>query len=148
MLLKSADGSEFELSIEGYEFPEIVDHEWDSNWLRVRIRLKNRESEAQTTDPCLLTCGAAELLEWIKYLTGLEGSVGYVPDFMEPNLRFLILRNTPESVRLEVSFIFEKKSTPTTRMSVILEVAKRDLLLAAQSLQIEIDRFPTKAREP
>ncbi len=148
MLLKSADGSEFELSIEGYEFPQIVDDESDSNWLRVRIRLKNREAEAQTTDPCLLTWEAAELLEWIKYLTGLEGSVGYVPDFTEPNPRFLILRNTPESVRFEVSFIFEKKSTPTKTMSVIIEATKRDLLLAARSLQIEIDRFPTRANEP
>lgn len=39
MRLKGEDGTSFELKIEGYQFPEIQDDRWDSNWLVVSGRV-------------------------------------------------------------------------------------------------------------
>jgi hypothetical protein len=61
MILKTIDGSEFELQIAGYQFPEIQDDEWDSNWLMIRVMFYSETHKWEAVDPCLDTYEANDL---------------------------------------------------------------------------------------
>jgi hypothetical protein len=54
-----------ELSIQGYQFPEITD-EWDSNWLLVRIDVKLNKRHWNKTDPAITTFELKWLIDWFK----------------------------------------------------------------------------------
>jgi hypothetical protein len=54
-LLARKSGGRFELAILGYQFPAIVDDEWDSNWLNIRIHVQMEPGAWSATDPSLTT---------------------------------------------------------------------------------------------
>lgn len=66
MLLVGKNGNRFELTITGYQFPETVDDEWDSNWLNIRIDVKSDWGTWHATDPSLLTDDVEGLAGWLE----------------------------------------------------------------------------------
>ncbi len=85
MKLSTARGLALELQIVGYQFPEINNAPWDSDWLLIRIEVSHPMGNWSTTDPCLLTFEAVDLANW------LENVASGGPDledesFTEPNL--------------------------------------------------------------
>lgn len=66
MFLKSSDGAEFEATIAGYEFPEIEQKQWDSNWLLIFMRVKSARGEGTCVDPCLTTWDVERFITWLK----------------------------------------------------------------------------------
>ncbi|WP_041231826.1 WapI family immunity protein [Deinococcus peraridilitoris] len=45
----------FQLDLVGYQFPHLTSQEWDSDWLRVRVRLQHAARVWKLTDPALTT---------------------------------------------------------------------------------------------
>ncbi len=151
MLLKSKDNSEFELTILGYEFPELEKEEYDSNWLVISIRVKKSEGSWEAKHPCLLTWEVAHLSKWLRSLPNNE-SVESEEDFIEPNLSFQVTKMTEEYITLRVFFgmKFKPLGTPgdSTKMDKFwmdLTITPDDLESAADSLYSELSRFPERA---
>ncbi|NIR48477.1 hypothetical protein GWO43_08660, partial [candidate division KSB1 bacterium] len=102
--LESSDGSSFKLTIVGYEFPELAEAEYDSNWLQVQVdvELPNGRSWS-VTHPCLLTYEVAELADWLDSIQTRTYNKTE-QDFIEPNLSFQIVNEA-----LRVSFELEMR---------------------------------------
>lgn len=75
------------LNVERYQFPEIVDDEWDSNWLVITGNATLNGKSWQFCDPCLTTFELASLVEWLGQVTS-GSNVKKNLFFTEPNLDF------------------------------------------------------------
>lgn len=75
MLLKGADGSEIDLRLTRYQFPEITDEKWDANWLMIALRVQAPQGSWHTVDPALLTWEVQELADWFEALGMVQMSL-------------------------------------------------------------------------
>jgi len=87
MKLCAADGTAFELTILGYQFPELASEQYDSNWLVIRIHVDHPSGSWEARDPCLLSYEVAELADWLEAVAQGEPARREM-SFMEPNLEF------------------------------------------------------------
>jgi hypothetical protein len=148
MLLRSLDGSEFELTIEGYEFPGEKAHLHDMNWLVISIRVDVPAGSWEATGPYMLTEDAGHLAERLDALSK-DQLIDPEVDFLEPNLRFERTSIVGDVVSLRVHFALEflppwAVADGIGEFHVDLELASRDMRLAANSLREELSRFPPR----
>jgi hypothetical protein len=102
MRLDVGNGNSFELAALRYEYPDITEDRWDSNWLVVSGRVTRGEDTWRFVDPCVTTFELAELADWLDHLSWHDA-----PDFefTEPSLVFSYsVRPAP---RLRVRFAHE-----------------------------------------
>jgi len=175
MHLTSPEGSGFELAIVGYQFPEIEQSPYDSNWLLVSIRVKHPRGSWETTGPFLRTTDVAQLATWfdavaleapmINRETWIESGrpqlAGFPNlrlfdsmEFLEPNLRFTLVERNPESAVVRVYFELEARpgwaaSSAVGRedLYVDLRLSPSDLKSAAGSLRAYLTVFPDRAAD-
>src|SRR5262249_16252489 len=79
----------FELLIVGYQFPELADAAYDSNWLNVNIGVKHPEGEWSAVDPALLTYEVNELADWLRAVGAGRREIREM-SFLEPCLSFRV----------------------------------------------------------
>jgi hypothetical protein len=87
VILEGTNGRRLELTLVAYEFPEIEDDRWDSNWLVVRISAADDTDSWTAEDPCLLTWEVDELADWLDAVAEPPATVADL-EFTEPNLMF------------------------------------------------------------
>lgn len=92
MRLSNNEESVFELRIKGYEFPEIHNHMYDSNWLIVEISVSHPKGEWTSHDPCLLTWELEKLINWFDAVAQNE-TTQVVIKFIEPHLEFHVVND-------------------------------------------------------
>jgi len=151
MLLKSEDGSEFELGLIEDRLPEIQDGFGDSAHLTVSFRVATPEESWEETSPSFNTFELKNLVEWLE--TVADASVGDSDrgdaaelDLLEPELNFRVIRDTGKEVVLRVGFHLEDRpaefdvDTPTDEAShVDLRVSREHLRLAAAQLREDLE---------
>ena len=147
MLLSGDDGNRFELSVVGYQFPHLENEEYDSDWLRINIRVNHPRGAWTSTDACLLTWEVARLAEWLAAIANGNASDDE-EDFIEPNLRFQILENHS---RMRVYFELECRPSGAPSdgagmndLWLDLNVDGQDLTNAAASLRDDLACFPIR----
>ena len=64
-----------EIEIVSYQFPHIRDDEYDSNWLNIKIKVKELQKPWEVTDPVLLTFEVKQLAEWLEGILENEETV-------------------------------------------------------------------------
>ena len=96
--------SSLDLVIVGYQFPDITEGGWDSNWLLVKGIACLDGKKWEFVDPCLTTLEAQRLANWLEATAQFENTGPYC-DFVEPNLQFS--RRRPNIVR--ISFALESQ---------------------------------------
>jgi hypothetical protein len=141
MILKSVDGSEFEVQISDYEFPQIENDEWDSNWLKVNLRAKTLTSEWSISTPCLDTYEAAELCDWLRMLADGH-QVKMSLSFLEPEFAFQIMETSEAFIVLQVKSRDWQKMP--NRISFAYKVERKQLHQVAEMWCSEIQQFPTR----
>lgn len=134
------------ISVERYQFPEITDDEWDSNWLIVCGDAELDGKSWTFRDPCLTTFELEHLANWLDQVFKDEAKNEYC-DFTEPNLGFERLSE------LEVRIAFSLESLPPWYESdgdfgeIGFNIPINDQLpAAANSLRALLDRFPIRAQ--
>ena len=150
MRLTSDDGSLFEMSVGSYQFPDIQNEPYDSNWLLIRIHVVHPRGEWTTVDPCLLTDELEDLANWFGAIA--EGKAADVEqNFTEPNLMFR-LRETPEGRSLRVYFELESRPSwaesrvsPEEDLFLDFPLGELDLARAAEELRGELALYPERA---
>lgn len=142
----------FQLTIVDYQFPELADADYDSNWLNIRIDATIPSGSWTATDPSLLTYEVAQLADWLEMIAN-DTPTAKVQDFIEPNLSFEIVQNSFNNQVLRVYFELEMRpfwaETNTTGAKPIwAEFALLDLNLteAARELRAQLQHYPQRAR--
>ena len=149
MKLVGRDETSLELSTSGYQFPDIEDDRWDSNWLIVSGRVRHRRGSWTFSDPCLTTFEVEQLASWLDHVhTGRPD-----PDlcyFTEPNLCFRYTREAEPTIEVRIAH----ESAPPWLVGeirlagVALEfpVAMNDARVAATELRRFTSSFPVRGR--
>jgi hypothetical protein len=150
MIFRSSDGTLFQLEVRGYEYPDRVDDEWDSNWLRIAIIVSTSDGTWSVIHPCLLTFEISYLADWLDAVSERmqkESDIGFV----EPNLSFELIEGTAEGPYLRVYFAAEclppwadgpKSGTMFFLDFTLLDV---DLRAAVESLRARYRTYPPRA---
>src|SRR6476469_4979347 len=106
MRLKGADGSEIELHLTCYQFPEIMNEYWDANWLMISLRVQAPQGSWHTIDPALLTWEVQELAGWLEALASNQTAIQPI-EFTEPCLAFAVTDQSGDTVNLQVRLAYE-----------------------------------------
>lgn len=145
MCLEGANGS-LRLRLVRYEFPEIKDDKWDSNWLVVFGEAYIDGRRWRFECPCLGTIEVGALAEWLHNVA--NGDEVDEIDFIEPNLEFGLLARS----HVRVSFALE--SAPPwvdgydldNRIGFDVTIGPH-LAKAAADLKCQLDVFPVRGMD-
>jgi len=146
MIMTSADGSELETGISGYEFPDNTGKEHDLNRLNVHGRVKSARLCWEFCGPWLLTWEIVSLAKWLKAVAEDGASVKTLR-FTEPCLRCRLARKSGNLATVKVCFSHEAKPSRMEGNNVwlALEVTDDELIRASASLLSELSRFPVRS---
>jgi hypothetical protein len=157
MRLENASGEFFQLKILDYEFPELIDDEYDSNWLMIGVEANHIKKGVWTAaDPSLLTFEVEKLISWLRELRDDYTQAQSTLDFWEPNLTFklLIEKNNPI---IRVVFDYETRPDwsrkkyregPLEDLWCDFPIVENDLNEAISSLRTQLEKYPERARQP
>jgi hypothetical protein len=149
MRLVGADGS-FELTILGYQFPQLATEEYDSNWLNIRVQVQHQRGRWSAQDACLLTYEAAALADWFEAIA-VGREVEVERSFIEPNLLFQLRAERAGTRILRVYFELELRpkwapydGAPEEDLFLDLPAQPTQLTAAAESLRTQLARYPQR----
>ena len=156
MLLRGRDGSELQLDVVGYQFPNVEADPWDSNSLLVAVRVVSGHGTWEVVDPCLTTWEAAHLVRWLAALAA--GDVSSVRQaFNEPNVRMSVNGLSPDFDLARVHACFELETRPPwlpgpaagrDTLCVDLDLPRASLRDGAVALARQLHRFPQRGDDP
>lgn len=141
--------SSLDLSVIGYQFPNDTTDPYDSNWLKVSVRVRHPRGDWSRVDPCLLTDEAARLATWLEDVSARR-EVAAECDFLEPNLHFELLGG-PDDVRvvrvhlrLELRPPWAHGGDDAEDVYVDVPAHPDQLVEAAGSLRADLARYPRR----
>jgi hypothetical protein len=100
--MTSASGDEFQLVIVRYQFPDVHEDRWDSNWLVVNGTVAAGGETWIFTEPCVTTFELADLADWLDGLAANGGQPSAF-EFTEPNLKFAYVPWPRRAVQLTLA---------------------------------------------
>ena len=154
-----------DLAVLGYQFPEMTDVPWDSDWLLLRLRLQWGEHHWEHVDPALTTFELERLALWLLevaqhanvFACWTQERLSTLCTFTEPNLAFEAYSGHPTGhpVTLRIYLTAEllppfRTLLPTGPLSdgsevwVEFGVDAARLRTLAQQLQRDLERFPVR----
>lgn len=134
------------IGIESYQFPEIADDDWDSNWLIITGEAVLDDKPWSFRDPCLTTFEMERLASWLDEVASGKAEKAFC-GFTEPNLDFE--RVSDATVRISFSYEalppWSKCDGDLGEIGFNIPIDDR-LGAAANSLRALLTRFPIRAR--
>jgi hypothetical protein len=136
------------LTIDQYQFPEIVDGTWDSNWLIIAGDVVIDGGHWTFRDPSLLAFEVERLAGWLDLVVnGEEPSASC--GFVEPNLQFD--REANDFVR--IGFALEAAPPWATTDDDWYEYGvnvpiDENLAIAVRRLRDQLSHFPVRGERP
>lgn len=142
MILTSGETqTEFEYHVVGYQFADVLDEEYDANWLMMRMRVKTPAGEQTKTDPSLLTWEGHWLANWLADLeAGREAQEEM--RFLESTVVFQLIERTETEVRLRVEV-----ETGEQRVWMLLGISEEALREALSDWCWRLRMFPVRASQ-
>lgn len=149
MKLKDLNGQEFELIVLGYQFPQIVDDEWDSNWLDIQIRVNSKKGNWIARDPSLETIEIKLLAEWFLAISN-DKKVEEIW-FTEPCLKFDLINKTEDMVTIRIFINYEMKPEKIKvddeeDFFIDYLLDKKELIQASKELKEYFKEFPVRGK--
>lgn len=140
-------GTELTLGIAGYQFPEMQQDPWDSNWLMLDVSVATKERNWSRRDACLTTFEVKTLIDTLRSWASDPGRSGAAV-FTEPVLQFVKRRTTTSNLRINVGFDLELHPDNPTEAKhpywVPFEVSPEHLLAFAAELEADLAHFPPR----
>ena len=148
MIFKGINDQTVEFRITNYQFPEITDCEYDSNWLLVYLKVISDCRNWQTIDPSLLVGDLKDIIDWFEKLSNDVETNSDSLVFMEPNLEFELTKKNLEEKHIRI--IFDLESRPQNaddekEYFVDCVFDNEELKLIAKELEKEVEQFPIRA---
>ncbi|WP_077406059.1 WapI family immunity protein [Cellulophaga omnivescoria] len=148
MIFKGINDQTVEFRITNYQFPEITDCEYDSNWLLIYLNVKSDCGNWQTVDPSLLVGDVKEIIEWFKKISQNETPKYKCLNFIEPNLEFELIKLGIDFKTVRIKFNLESrpKSTDDKRdYFVDCKMNNSELYKVIEGLKKELQPYPKRA---
>lgn len=145
MKVTNIDNRSFELWVLSYQFPDIHHDEYDSNWLRIGIRLGGFEKAWVTSDPSLLTWELNALRDWLQCL-GTPNEYEEV-NFIEPNLGFQLVKHDSKSF-IRINLALESRPdwfTADDVFSIEIRTEPAQIIESIRRLDSDLERFSPRA---
>jgi hypothetical protein len=100
-VILSADETKIALNIIGYQYPNLENEPWDSDWLIVELNLNLPVGKWTRFEPCLTTFEVAGFIGWLEEVHNKfevfekwrSGRIQSQISFTEPNLEFQVHSN-------------------------------------------------------
>jgi len=152
MTFNGIDNQSVELKITNYQFPEIVDGDYDSNWLNIYLNVKSKAGHWQTIDPSLTTWDMQRLINWFDNLSkDIEPEYLEIA-FLEPNLCFELLDRFNSQIKT-IRIIFDYESKPKSASEekeyfVDIIVDNDELKRIKLDLEKELKNYPERKAFP
>jgi hypothetical protein len=145
--LETDRATSFDRAVLNYEFPQISDDEWDSNWLLVRMEGRQPRNSWTQVSSCLLTWDLQALAEWFDVMA--EGREPPSLRFTEPVLNFVAGGHVDGRAKIVVEVVLEPpvRSRPED-VELPLFIEREQLREAAASLRRAAERFPVRGPRP
>ena len=145
VLLEATNGS-LRLRLVRYEFPEVKDDKWDSNWLVVFGEGHIDGRRWRFESPCLSTVEVCALADWLHKIANGE-EVDEI-EFIEPSLEFTLI------VRSHVRVSFALEAAPPwvdgydldNRIGFDIPIGPH-LAKAAADLRSQFEAFPVRGMD-
>jgi len=132
-----ASGDALELHVVGYEFPDVVDDDYDSNWLVIAGTVSHDGRSWSFREPCLLAGEALALAEWLSSPSTAP------PAFIEPLLEFA---HDGEVLRVSLGAeAVEPVGDPGERVNLRIPAPAPELADAASAWRLDLSDFPPRA---
>jgi len=148
MTFKGINNQTVEFKITNYQFPEITDCEYDSNWLLVYLKVKSDCGNWETVDPSLLVSDLKRMIEWFEELSNDIETDSDSLVFMEPNLEFELTKKIANKKRIRITFDLESRhpnAKDDEEFYVDCEFNNAELKQIVSELRIEAELFPERA---
>ena len=148
MTFTGIDNQIVEMKITNYQFPQIVDGDYDSNWLNVYLNVKSKIGHWETIDPSLTTWDMQRLINWFENLSNNFEPEYLEVVFLEPNLTFE-LHNSFDSEIKNIRIIFDSESRPKSAIErkeyfVDIVANNNELKRIQLDLKKELDNYPER----
>lgn len=147
MKLIGQENKSFELWVADYQYRDNKNDEYDSNWLRIQIKLKGFKKEWITIDPSLLTWELHALADWFqKMLTGDKNEKEI--EFIEPNLKFELVDNVGDKFQVRTHLTLESKPSwhhDDETFTFDLVVDRGQIEESVRQLRSDLINFPGRA---
>jgi hypothetical protein len=148
MIFQCTDGHEVELRILGYQFPDDTSGGWDSNWLRVYIRVKAGAGTRESVDPSLTTWELARMTAWFEELARGAPPRARELTFTEPDLSFTLENDATDPVkrvRLGINRNWDLEGGRGGGETILdIEADTEELLRMYRGLRDELEKFPER----
>lgn len=128
-------GAELVLAIEGYQFPEIENEKWDSNWLNVRVDVTHEGGSWTRVDPGLLTWEVEALASWLLAIAESAPMKALEMRFVESFLHFQFVPET-RVLRAKAGY---------GRLCMDVPVEAEVLMACAAALRAQMRQYPRRA---
>ncbi|MCK8514986.1 hypothetical protein M0534_01395 [Methylonatrum kenyense] len=150
MQLENPEGERLDLTISGYQFPDLRTDYWDANWLLVSIDVAHPRGEWRIHEPCMTAFELKELADWFERVADGD-SVEDRCDFVEPNLAFEY-RSTPNA-ELQITLACEAsppwladRDQRLDGITMSFPVTAKDMRDHARCLRALSDTFPLRVQ--
>jgi hypothetical protein len=135
----------FELRIEGYQFDNAVDDEYDANWLIIRIDITTPQRVWHGVEPSALTWDMQELIKWLEAIGNGDApeSNHYSPT--DRDFSFELKRATAQNIEFEVTLRHEYSDNGDQSPVILqLNVTRQKCREAAKMLWEQLEHFPPR----
>jgi hypothetical protein len=148
MRLKAGSSVAFELIILRYQFPDVHEDRWDSNWLVVLGKVATNDGNSwHFTDPAVTTFELADLADWLRDVAVRENTYNDF-EFTEPKLGFFLKTDPQPTLRVK----FAHESAPpwvseherVAGVFVDFPLSEADVAVAADELREALNDFPIR----
>jgi len=133
------------LEVEGYQFPDVLNDEWDSNWLIITADAVLDGKSWRFRDPCLTTFELQRLAGWLDQVAAGTAEQNFC-GFTEPNLDFERVSDVSIRIGLSLEALPPWANQGGDLGDVGFEVPiGEQLKTAAASLRRFLSKFPVRA---
>lgn len=148
MTFKGINNQTVELKITNYQYPEITDGDWDSNWLNIYLKVKSDIGNWQTVDPSLTTWDVKRLINWFDNLSNNIQPEYTDICFLEPNISFELMDSFDSKTKtIRIKFDFEslpQSATDDKEYFVDFIADNYELKSIVVDLQKELEKYPER----
>ena len=132
----------------GYEFPELENVQYDSNWLNVKISVSQQAGKWSVIDTALLTYEVQSLIDWLRAVSARKYDDREL-DFLEPCLSFQLspAEGDPDKLVIKLSYGFRPRWVSEVlyeEYEIVFSLKSIDLMYAAESLENQLRRYPQR----
>ena len=137
--------NQIELSIKGYEHPDVSDNYFEANWLNTEISVKTVTQSWNASAPVVLSNELSSFNDWLLALQENKAQNRFF-DFEDPSLYVCMTDKNEEALTLEfhlhLDFRCPDEENHETRVAVAISKEQLDNWTA--QLQAYTESYPTR----